>query len=301
MKRYYTHWMMVTLLGAVTGCASLDQYGSGSPNYSGNNNSNNYPYGAYGTRYPSNGYETEYRKAQQNINSQNSQAIMNDITQRMLNSGWYPESTTGNQLVFTRVREPNDQKVYYKTVYTLVPSTTGYAVHANMKLKTMDNPYNGSLDQAARNVDDNTENLLKSVKKSVEQKSTSVTPVPTIVPMVSKPFESSFKPTPSNLPVVQKLPTHYEATSTPYAQPMNAPTRAIPTALPTKIEVPVEQSTDDQVNSINKQQKAQKENEQLKEMVTKNKKDKHKSKNDAESTEDQSIDTNTNVDQVAPQ
>lgn len=233
MMRVYIRLITMTLLGVMTACAPLDQFGGSSPYYSGNNSNNsnnNYPYSGYSVRYPSSGYETEYRKAQQHMNSQNGQAIVDGITQRMLNSGWYPEGMSGNQLVFTRVRDQHDKEIYYKTVYTLVPSAAGYMVYANMKLKTTDSPYRGSLDEAARNVDDKTENLLKSVSKAVSQKPITVTPIPTIptiptkIPVTKKPYKSTQVDPFSN----QTPPISVQQESAPIiSEPENVPTQKV--------------------------------------------------------------------------
>jgi hypothetical protein len=301
MMRFYIRLITTTLLGVITGCAPLDQYGGSSPYYSGNNNnsSNNYPYSGYGARYPSSGYETEYRKAQQHMNSQNGQAIVDGITQRMLNSGWYPEGMSGNQLVFTRIRDQHDKEIYYKTVYTLVPSAAGYTVYANMKLKTMDNPYRGSLDEAARNVDDKTENLLKSVSKAVSQKPITATPIPTIptkIPVIKKPYKNTQVESFSN----QLPPPTVQQRSVPVMSvPENLPTQKnvepdmnklfeqTPTvpSMPVETQVMDQQQQDDQYQQIDQQLNAQ-QNGQDKAKKRKEKGDENERENSTQQEDD---------------
>lgn len=258
------------------GCA-LDSQRSSYNNY----DYNNYPYNtSYSSRYPSNGYETEYRKAQKTINSQDRQAIINGITQRMLSGGWYPESIQGNQLLFTKVRNTDDQRVYYKTVYTLIPNANSYVVYASMKLKTMDSPYRGSLDEAAHKVDDKTESILKNVKKEVEQAS-----VTTPVPMVQKLFTDPQAAQPYNQP--QQVPS----------DPLSTPVISVPTSLPTKTivepyidkpftntvnatPVPVKTFPAEEQERVEKQHNKQNEFDEYKEQLEKTKNEKRNKQDD---------------------
>lgn len=205
------------LVGAaawLAGCVPPTNGGLGNYNYG------NLPYDtSYSSHYPSNGYETEYRKAQSHIKSQDRQAVVNGITQRMLNSGWYPESSQNNQLLFTKVRNEGNQRIYYKTVYTLLPKDGGYTVYASMKLKTTDNPYTGSLDEAARKVDDKTESILKNVKQEVERTAqVVVTPTPSNPGIVSVP----------QAPVYSEQAQHVTQNQTvPMTAPVNLPPKSV--------------------------------------------------------------------------